>query len=170
MQQCNFIDWRNFKIVYKRYASLYFVCTIDADDNELVTLDMIHHFVEVLDKHFSNVCELDLVFHFYKAYWLMDEVFLAGNAQLDPACACATCLSIHAAACCRIMRTTHHAVSMKRSQSFISVPCSRVNPPICPKAATAAAGEMQEPNKRAACLIVKEQDDLVEEQHHGAPF
>jgi hypothetical protein len=39
---------------------------------------MIHHFVEVLDKHFSNVCELDLVFHFYKAYWLLDEVFLAG--------------------------------------------------------------------------------------------
>lgn len=81
MQQCNFIDWRNLKIVYKRYASLYFVCTIDADDNELVTLDMIHHFVEVLDKHFSNVCELDLVFHFYKAYWLMDEVFLAGVRQ-----------------------------------------------------------------------------------------
>lgn len=81
MQQCNFIDWRNLKIVYKRYASLYFVCAIDADDNELVTLDMIHHFVEVLDKHFSNVCELDLVFHFYKAYWLMDEVFLAGTPR-----------------------------------------------------------------------------------------
>ena len=78
VQLCNFIDWRNLKLVYKRYASLYFVTAIDPDDNELVTLDMIHHFVEVLDKHFSNVCELDLVFHFYKAYWLMDEVFLAG--------------------------------------------------------------------------------------------
>ena len=64
--------------MYKRYASLYFLTAIDPDDNELVTLDMIHQFVEVLDKHFSNVCELDLVFHFYKAYWLMDEVFLAG--------------------------------------------------------------------------------------------
>lgn len=29
---------------------------------------------------------------------------------------------------------------------------------------------MQEPNKRAACLTVKEQDDLVEEQLHGQPF
>jgi hypothetical protein len=78
LQLCNFIDWRNLKLVYKRYASLYFVTAIDNDDNELVALDMIHQFVEVLDKHFSNVCELDLVFHFYKAYWLMDEVFLAG--------------------------------------------------------------------------------------------
>lgn len=82
LQLCNFIDWRNLKIVYKRYASLYFVTAIDNDDNELVALDMIHQFVEVLDKHFSNVCELDLVFHFYKAYWLMDEVFLAGAAPL----------------------------------------------------------------------------------------
>lgn len=27
---------------------------------------MIHLFVEVLDKYFSNVCELDLVWHFNK--------------------------------------------------------------------------------------------------------
>jgi Clathrin adaptor complex small chain len=78
MQLCNFLDWANLKLVYKRYASLYFICAIDGADNELLALDMIHHFVEVLDKHFSNVCELDLVFHFYKAYWLLDEVFLAG--------------------------------------------------------------------------------------------
>jgi hypothetical protein len=79
MQLCNFLDWRNLKLVYKRYASLYFVCAIDQADNELLMLDGIHHFVEVLDKHFSNVCELDLVFNFFKAYWLLDEVFLAGE-------------------------------------------------------------------------------------------
>lgn len=78
MQMCNFLDWRDLKIVYKRYASLYFVCAVDPTDNELISLDMIHLFVEVLDKHFGNVCELDLVFNFYKAYWLLDEVFLAG--------------------------------------------------------------------------------------------
>jgi Clathrin adaptor complex small chain len=77
-QLCNFVDWASLKLVYKRYASLFFVAAIDPADNELLALDMIHHFVEVLDKHFSNVCELDLVFHFYKAYWLIDEVFLAG--------------------------------------------------------------------------------------------
>jgi AP-1 complex subunit sigma 1/2 len=26
---CNFVDWRDAKIVYRRYASLYFVCGID---------------------------------------------------------------------------------------------------------------------------------------------
>jgi hypothetical protein len=83
VQLCNFLDWRNLKLVYKRYASLYFLCAVDESDNELIILDMIHHFVEVLDKHFSNVCELDLVFNFYKAYWLLDEVFLAGASSIQ---------------------------------------------------------------------------------------
>lgn len=33
--------------MYKRYASLYFVCGVDTTDNELLVLEMIHHFVEV---------------------------------------------------------------------------------------------------------------------------
>jgi Clathrin adaptor complex small chain len=53
-------------VVYKRYASLYFVAGIDVDDNELITLEIIHHFVEVLDRYFGNVCELDLIFNFHK--------------------------------------------------------------------------------------------------------
>jgi AP-1 complex subunit sigma 1/2 len=36
--------------VYKRYASLYFVCGVDPADNELLVLEVIHHFVEVLDR------------------------------------------------------------------------------------------------------------------------
>ena len=72
------MDWRELKLVYRRYASLLFLVAVDQDDNELITLEMIHLFVEVLDKHFGNVCELDLVFNFYKAYWLLDEVFMAG--------------------------------------------------------------------------------------------
>ena len=48
-----------------RYASLYFVACIEKDDNELIVLDIIHHFVEVLDRYFSNVCELDLIFNFH---------------------------------------------------------------------------------------------------------
>jgi hypothetical protein len=53
--------------VYKRYASLYFVMGIDVADNELITLEVIHHYVEVLDRYFGNVCELDLIFNFHKA-------------------------------------------------------------------------------------------------------
>ena len=54
------------QVVYKRYASLYFVMGVDSTDNELLTLEIIHHFVEVLDRYFGNVCELDLIFNFHK--------------------------------------------------------------------------------------------------------
>eukprot|EP00850_Spirogloea_muscicola_P023334 SM000349S12874 [mRNA] locus=s349:66597:68341:+ [translate_table: standard] len=78
---CNFIEWRGFKVVYKRYASLYFCMCIDEDDNELETLEIIHHYVEILDRYFGNVCELDLIFNFHKAYYILDEVLLAGELQ-----------------------------------------------------------------------------------------
>ena len=41
-------------------------------------LDIIHHFVEVLDKYFGNVCELDLIYNFHKAYFIMDELIISG--------------------------------------------------------------------------------------------
>jgi len=31
---------------------------VDKTDNELITLEVIHQFVEVLDRYFGNVCEL----------------------------------------------------------------------------------------------------------------
>lgn len=53
-----------------RYASLYFITIVDKDDNELLELETIHHFVEVLDKYFGNVCELDIIFNFHKVFFL----------------------------------------------------------------------------------------------------
>lgn len=38
-----------------RYASLYFCCAIEEQDNELITLEVIHRFVELLDKYFGSV-------------------------------------------------------------------------------------------------------------------
>ena len=38
-----------------RYASLYFCCAIEPDDNELITLEIIHRYVELLDKYFGSV-------------------------------------------------------------------------------------------------------------------
>lgn len=52
---------------------------IETDDNELAALESIHLFVEVLDLYFHSVCELDLVFHFYKVFAALDELFLAGE-------------------------------------------------------------------------------------------
>ncbi len=122
---CNFIEWKEMKIIYKRYfscllisffekqllissaqyryASLYFIMCVDSTDNELIVLETIHHFVEVLDRYFGNVCELDLIFNFHKvrvrllishlntylnrsffigqAYFILDEMMMAGELQ-----------------------------------------------------------------------------------------
>ena len=78
---CNFLEWNDFKIVYKKYASLYFIAIVDKDDNELLVLEVMHHFVEVLDQAFGNVCELDLIFQFHKAYYILDELLMSGHIQ-----------------------------------------------------------------------------------------
>eukprot|EP01088_Endostelium_zonatum_P004321 TRINITY_DN15544_c0_g1_i1.p1 TRINITY_DN15544_c0_g1~~TRINITY_DN15544_c0_g1_i1.p1 ORF type:complete len:144 (+),score=21.51 TRINITY_DN15544_c0_g1_i1:34-465(+) len=75
----NFVEFLDHKIVYRRYAGLYFCFACDLDDNELSTLEGIHLVVEVLDSYFGNVCELDLVFNFHKVYELLDEMILDGE-------------------------------------------------------------------------------------------
>ncbi|XP_030017977.1 AP-1 complex subunit sigma-1A [Sphaeramia orbicularis] len=80
-KMCSFLEWRDLKIVYKRYASLYFCCAIEEQDNELITLEVIHRFVELLDKYFGSVCELDIIFNFEKAYFILDEFLMGGEIQ-----------------------------------------------------------------------------------------
>ncbi|XP_011524726.1 AP-2 complex subunit sigma isoform X2 [Homo sapiens] len=75
------LQFRNFKIIYRRYAGLYFCICVDVNDNNLAYLEAIHNFVEVLNEYFHNVCELDLVFNFYKVYTVVDEMFLAGEIR-----------------------------------------------------------------------------------------
>ena len=76
--QSNFVEFRSLKIVYRRYAGLFFCVCVDANDNELAYLEAIHFFVEVLDSFFGNVCELDLVFNFYKVGLL---AYIWGEAE-----------------------------------------------------------------------------------------
>ncbi|KAI0771595.1 Adaptor protein complex sigma subunit [Trametes elegans] len=80
-RMCNFLEYKDTKVVYRRYASLFFVCGVSQGDNELVTLEIIHRYVEVLDRYFGNVCELDLIFNFQKAYAILDELIIAGELQ-----------------------------------------------------------------------------------------
>jgi Clathrin adaptor complex small chain len=54
-------------------------------------VQIIHHFVEVLDRYFGNVCELDLIFNFHKVGH-MHSPLLAARFTSDSA-------SIHADAC-----------------------------------------------------------------------
>lgn len=107
--QCSFVEHRNYKIIYRRYASLFFLVGVEGEEvrhlllchmplfscqqgplmpdtkhcrhhllpvllqhheacigckqNELAILEFIHCLVETLDRYFSNVCELDLMFN-----------------------------------------------------------------------------------------------------------
>lgn len=66
------------KMVYRRYASLYFIVGLPDSSNELLALEEIHLFVEVLDRYFGNVCELDIIFNFHRAYAVLFEVVMGG--------------------------------------------------------------------------------------------
>lgn len=77
-KQCSFVEHRNYKIIYRRYASLFFLVGIDNDENELAILEFIHCLVETLDRYFSNVCELDLMFNLEMAHFVVDEMLMNG--------------------------------------------------------------------------------------------
>ncbi|KAF6766409.1 AP complex, mu/sigma subunit [Ephemerocybe angulata] len=79
VRMCNVIEYKGRKVIYRRYASLFFVAEIGYTDNELITLEIIHRYVEVLDKYFGNVCELDIIFNFQQAYNLLDELVISGE-------------------------------------------------------------------------------------------
>ncbi|XP_009428036.1 AP-3 complex subunit sigma-2 isoform X2 [Pan troglodytes] len=89
---CNFLEGgsliggSDYKLIYRHYATLYFVFCVDSSESELGILDLIQvHlevvffiapkvFVETLDKCFENVCELDLIFHMDKCNsWVIGE-------------------------------------------------------------------------------------------------
>ena len=87
-KMCNFLEYKETKIVYKRcsrplysnyltqhlnyrYASLYFCCAVEQSDNELLSLEVIHRYVELLDKYFGsvsqhNIAQFDFILSVFK--------------------------------------------------------------------------------------------------------
>ncbi len=72
------IGGEDYKLIYRHYATLYFVFCVDSSESELGILDLIQVFVETLDKCFENVCELDLIFHFDKVQYILQELCMGG--------------------------------------------------------------------------------------------
>ncbi|TFK41315.1 clathrin adaptor complex small chain-domain-containing protein [Crucibulum laeve] len=67
-----------WRVVYRNYATLYFVFVVDGAESELGILDLIQVLVESLDRAFENVCELDLVFHFDEVHHILAEIIQGG--------------------------------------------------------------------------------------------
>jgi AP-4 complex subunit sigma-1 len=78
--QCSFIEYMQYKLIYRRYASLFFIVGVDKHENELAILEFIHCLVETFDKYFENVCELDVMFNIDKAHFILEE--MVGNGCL----------------------------------------------------------------------------------------
>jgi AP-3 complex subunit sigma len=66
------------RIIYRNFATLFFICVADASESELGVLDLIHILVETLDKAFTEVCELDVVFNWDKINYIVDEIVVGG--------------------------------------------------------------------------------------------
>ncbi|KAJ9453094.1 AP-3 complex subunit sigma [Diplonema papillatum] len=80
---CNFaeaVDWpgKDTRYIYRHYATLYFVFVVDGSESELAILDLVQVFVEVLDRYFEEVCEVDLIFHSDKVHYILDEIIMGG--------------------------------------------------------------------------------------------
>jgi hypothetical protein len=81
---CNFLEggkqWGpDTKIIYRQYATLFFVFWVDSSESELGILDLIHVFVETLDNCFESVCELDIIFNMDKVHYILQEIVMGGK-------------------------------------------------------------------------------------------
>ncbi|CAI5697215.1 AP-4 complex subunit sigma-1 isoform X4 [Oreochromis niloticus] len=77
--QCSFVEYKDFKVVYRQYAALYIVVGITDSENELSIYELVHNFVEVLDKYFSRVSELDIMFNLDRVHIILDEMIQNGH-------------------------------------------------------------------------------------------
>jgi AP-3 complex subunit sigma len=75
---CNVIEHEDMKVLYRQYATLYFALVIDENESEYDIYEFIHGLVQCLDRHFENVCELDLIFHSDKISQIVNEVLMGG--------------------------------------------------------------------------------------------
>jgi len=67
--QCSFLEYRGYKVVYRRYASLFFIVGTkptpeeeENQENELGMLEFIHTLVETMDRWAGSICELDIMY------------------------------------------------------------------------------------------------------------
>ncbi|XP_065883634.1 AP-4 complex subunit sigma-1-like isoform X2 [Dysidea avara] len=73
-EQCSFMEYKNYKVIYRRYASLYFIIAADNTENELSILEFIHNIVEAFDRYFESV----IMFNIDKAHMIIDEMIMNG--------------------------------------------------------------------------------------------
>ncbi|XP_055274192.1 AP-4 complex subunit sigma-1 isoform X1 [Moschus berezovskii] len=79
-EQCSFIEYKDFKLIYRQYAALFIVVGVDDTENEMAIYEFIHNFVEVLDDYFSRVVSCSTVTTSLMIFTLMK--FMSQTGQL----------------------------------------------------------------------------------------
>lgn len=100
--QSNVVELRQYKLVFRRYASLYFIAGLDinGDDvsivasrnlqNEMAIYEFIHCYVETLNSIIGNICEIDVVpqvifsdgqimYNLDRCHFILDEMLANGE-------------------------------------------------------------------------------------------
>eukprot|EP00586_Coscinodiscus_wailesii_P012610 CAMPEP_0172514094 /NCGR_PEP_ID=MMETSP1066-20121228/257410_1 /TAXON_ID=671091 /ORGANISM="Coscinodiscus wailesii, Strain CCMP2513" /LENGTH=138 /DNA_ID=CAMNT_0013294625 /DNA_START=120 /DNA_END=536 /DNA_ORIENTATION=+ len=87
--QCSFLEYRGYKVIYRRYASLFFIVGTIANpdagpkaentENELGMLEFIHTLVETMDKWAGSICELDIMYQLEQVHFIVDEMVMNGQ-------------------------------------------------------------------------------------------
>lgn len=103
-------------MIYRHYATLYFIFAVDEAESELGILDLIQVFVEALDKCFENVCELDLIFH-------TDKVSCIAVATACRMSVCICCCAVAAIIVCLIVSVLNCFVMLYCCCSIFRLSC-----------------------------------------------
>ncbi|XP_075883939.1 AP-4 complex subunit sigma-1 isoform X2 [Nelusetta ayraudi] len=74
-EQCSFVEYKDFKLIYRQYAALFIVVAVTENENELSVYELVHNFVEVLDKYFSRV----IMFNLDRVHIILDEMIQNGH-------------------------------------------------------------------------------------------
>lgn len=75
------VNNEDIQIIYKNYATLYFTFIVDDQESELAILDLIQTFVESLDRCFTEVNELDLIFNWQTLESVLEEIVQGGHGH-----------------------------------------------------------------------------------------
>ncbi|VDO15182.1 unnamed protein product [Rodentolepis nana] len=75
-----------YRVIYRQYSTIYIIICVDLSESEFGVLDLIQVFVDLLDRTFENVFELDIVFNSDKVHFLLNEL-VCGGIVLETNCA-----------------------------------------------------------------------------------
>ncbi|KAL6031325.1 hypothetical protein STEG23_000678 [Scotinomys teguina] len=65
----------------KQFFAYYNIKHITGQDNDLITLELIHPYMGLLDKYFGSICELEIIFNFEKGYFILNEFLMSEDVQ-----------------------------------------------------------------------------------------